>query len=538
MRVLSPRIVLAATTLLFIALMAASFLPTRLPDPVIAKPNLADPLVSNVEVAQANRAAINTTETEQTNTPLSAYIAALRPAFMGEVGQMADWPRYDLSLHIDPIKNKVTGTQQVVYTHRDNTALREIALRLYPNTDYMEGKMTLSAVQVNGKPVADRAIKRNGRADRATLLVPLSQPLSMGQQVTLSMQLDISVPVSPTKGYRTFGLIDGILSLPNAYAMIPPRRDGRWWLDTIPNFGDVVLGQMALYRVRIQAPKTQVIVATGVCEDDRADNAGDAAVVCSSGPARDFAIHLSPLYRVESAKLPNEDITVYSYYLPIHARAGERALDYAANALKTYERRFGPYPYRELKVFETTTIAGGIEYPMLAGVTDANYELDGGYFEWLVAHEVAHQWWYNMVGSDPITEPWLDESLTQYSASLYIEDRYGDVAARAQRDLFFTQRYENERKAKGDRRVGQASALFPRWSYFPIVYGKGPLFFETVRRNGGDARFEAWLRTYFVHNRFAIANATALLQAANDVGLRDIAQAAYDEWIMGKRSRN
>jgi len=538
MRVLSPRIFLSVIALLLMALMAASFLPARPSDSVVAKPNLANPVIANAEMVQARLASINTIETEQTSTPLSPYTAALRPAFAGEIGQMADWPRYDLSLRIDPIKNKVTGTQQVIYTHRDNTPLREIALRLYPNTDYMEGKMTLSAVQINGKPIADRTIRRNGRADRATLLVPLSRPLSMGQQVTLSMQLDISVPVSPTKGYRTFGLIDGILSLPNAYAMVPPRRDGRWWLDSIPIFGDVVLGQMALYRVRIQAPKEQVIVATGVCESDRADSANDAAVVCSSGPVRDFAIHLSPHYRVVSATLPSEDITVYSYYLPTHERAGENALDYAEKALKTYERRFGPYPYRELKVFETTTIAGGIEYPMLAGVTDANYELDGGYFEWLVAHEVAHQWWYNMVGSDPITEPWLDESLTQYAASLYIEDRYGDVAARAQRDLFFNQRYENERKAKGDRRVGQPSALFPRWSYFPIVYGKGPLFFEEVRRKGGDSRFEAWLRTYFVHNRFAIANANALLQAANDVGLREITQAAYDEWIMGKRSRN
>jgi aminopeptidase N len=293
---------------------------------------------------------------------------------------------------------------------------------------------------------------------------------------------------------------------------------------------------MALYQARIELPSNYVLVATGLCKPE-----GEGAYRCVSGPARDFAMHASALYRVRTAVVRDNahgDVVIYSYYLPQHERAGENALKYAADALKTYERRFGLYPYRELKVFETTTVAGGIEYPMLAGVTDTNYDLEtnsgGSYFEWLVAHEVAHQWWYNMVGSNPITAPWLDEALTQYSASLYIEDRYGDAAAQAQRQLLFNERYDKERKAKGDHRVGQASAAFPRWSYFPIVYGKGPLFFEEVRRNGGDARFEAWLHLYFARHRYGIVQADDLLRAAADAGLGEISRAAYDRWILGR----
>jgi aminopeptidase N len=210
-------------------------------------------------------------------------------------------------------------------------------------------------------------------------------------------------------------------------------------------------------------------------------------------------------------------------------------LDIAANALATYEKRFGAYPYGELKLFATTTSAGGIEYPNLAGVLFNFYEGNDDYFEWLVAHEVAHQWWYNLVGSNPITEPWLDESLTQYSALLYMEDRYGVQAAQKYRVRYFTDRFAEERNVRGDRRVGQPTAAFPRKAYFPIVYGKGPLFFEAVRSGADDARFGAWLRGYYERHRYSTAQASDLLQAADEVGLGPVVHAAYAEWILGKK---
>jgi hypothetical protein len=49
--------------------------------------------------------------------------------------------------------------------------------------------------------------------------------------------------------------------------------------------------------------------------------------------------------------------------------------------------------------------------------------------EWLAAHEVAHQWWFGVVGNDQIDEPWLDEALTQYSTMLYYEKAYGPERA-------------------------------------------------------------------------------------------------------------
>ncbi len=49
--------------------------------------------------------------------------------------------------------------------------------------------------------------------------------------------------------------------------------------------------------------------------------------------------------------------------------------------------------------------------------------------EILVAHEVAHQWWYQIVHNDPVNMPWLDEALAEYSVKIYSERLHGPRAA-------------------------------------------------------------------------------------------------------------
>ena len=66
-----------------------------------------------------------------------------------------------------------------------------------------------------------------------------------------------------------------------------------------------------------------------------------------------------------------------------------------------------------------------MEYPqaMLIGVE--LYSRFRENLELLVAHEMAHQWWYNIVHNDPVTEPWLDEALAEYSMRIYMESMRG-----------------------------------------------------------------------------------------------------------------
>ena len=258
---------------------------------------------------------------------------------------------------------------------------------------------------------------------------------------------------------------------------------------------------------------------------------------CDAGPVRDMAISASRLYHVVTATVASgpDNILISSYYMPQSSRGGQRALTYGIQAVSVYERRFGAYPYKELKIYASPTSAGGMEYPMLAGVTDSLYGMEGGYFEWITSHEVAHQWWYGMVGSDPLNEAWLDESLTEYTSLLYIEDLYGSQAAATERDRNFTSRYQREVSAGRDAPVAQPSGAFERNVYSPMVYGKGPLFFDAVRRAVGDRLFDAWLRVYFTRYRYRIAHGADLLSIADEIGIGPVARQMYDQWLRGVR---
>ncbi len=154
------------------------------------------------------------------------------------------------------------------------------------------------------------------------------------------------------------------------------------------------------------------------------------------------------------------------------------------DALTLYSRLFGPYPYQELDVVETPARAGGIEYPTLVVISDRLYT---GHprLEWVVAHEVAHQWWYGMVGSDQVDEPWLDEALTQYTTLLYHEFLYGpDTAAGILKDDFQAN-YDRLVKEGNDMPAGLPVAAYPRDLYSPVVYRKGRSIFTPCGAGGG-----------------------------------------------------
>jgi aminopeptidase N len=143
-----------------------------------------------------------------------------------------------------------------------------------------------------------------------------------------------------------------------------------------------------------------------------------------------------------------------------------------------------------------------MEYSMLAGVTDSLYDApEAPYFEWIVAHEVAHQWWYGLVGSDPVNEPWLDEGLTNYSITFYFEDVHGPAYALANRNSDYYGRYANALKR------------------------------YTVRAAAGDEAFLRWIRLYAARHRFGIARPADLLAAADAAGVGAAARAAWQAWV-------
>lgn len=453
---------------------------------------------------------------------LAPYRAAMRPEFAGDVDRFANATRYQIDLSISLDLKTIAGTQQVHYTNTQGVPLAEITFRLFANMPSYGGSQTINSVRVNGA-VVEPKMELNNSAMRLAL-DPALQP---GSAIDLKIESVTVVPTTPVdEGYNQFGYHDEVLTLPNVYPMIPVYGEAGWNVELGPGYGDAVYSDTALYQVTIRAPADQIVAASGVCK--ASDEGANRVWHCVSGPMRDFMIAMSAGYVVESTQV--DEVTINSYALNTDAEAGAKALRFAAAAVESYQKRIGAYPFNELDVLETPTTALGIEYPGLIVVTGSAY--DGGPTqEFTTVHEAAHQWWYSLVGNDQVDEPWLDESLTQFTSILYFQDRYGAAVARTLTQQIFAEGYDAIKSDGQDMRADLPVARYTAEQYGAIVYRKAPLFFDALYQKMGDAKFNAFLKTYFAAHRYGIAHPADLLAAAATQLDRATVDNLYREWI-------
>lgn len=135
--------------------------------------------------------------------------------------------------------------------------------------------------------------------------------------------------------------------------------------------------------------------------------------------------------------------------------------------------------------------------------------------EFVTAHEVAHQYWHGVVGSDSRDHPFVDEALAQYSAIIYLEDRYGRERAQRDGDANVKNNYHLLRAlGQPDQVVNRPVSTFRTpLAYAGIVYGKAPYFYEAARRQLGDEAFFAAMQRYVRDNAFRVAAPNAIIDA-------------------------
>jgi hypothetical protein len=392
---------------------------------------------------------------------------------------------YHIDLTIDPAYTSLTGKEEVLYTNRETVPLGEIHFRLFPNI--LGGQLSVSSAWVE-----DRPVKPILSALGSDLLVPLSAPLAPGAQVVLRLDFADQVPPSHPASYNTFVFAKKILSLAQFYPLIPAYDAAGWHTEVPPAYGDVTYADTAFYLVRITAPAELVIAATGVTVD-RTQNGADQVLTLAAGPVRDFYIQASPVYTLASAKSGATILNTYT--IAGDPTLATRTLDYTRAAFASYAARFGVYPYTVFNVTASPTQALGVEYPqeiaLALDLYDPAVDAASHLLEGVLAHEVAHQWWYGLVGDDQVNQPWLDESMAQYATYLYYLDTDGASAAQAYR-----QDWLRRWASVGSQPipVGRPVASYTEQSYGAIVYGRGPLVIEALANQMGAAKFAAFLK--------------------------------------------
>ncbi len=466
----------------------------------------------------------------QTTDNLFSYRQAMLPRFGNDIDTVAttNLSHYaiDVSINLDlPTDPILSGHERIDYTNCETVPLAEIYFRLYPNLPGYDGHMTVEQVAIDGQTV-NPSLEAEGSA----LRVPLTQPLAPGKSLTFDLTYQAVIPTYVDDGYNIFSYSDGTMALAGFYPAVTVYDSAGWSISIPPPYGDATFLDVALYKVNLTIPESMVVAASGSVLNTVSHANGTKTLSMVSGPMRDFYIAMRKDYQVISQTV--DGVVVNSYYPPKLADGGKLALHYAVEGVRLFNQQFGLYPYSELDVVATPTTAGGVEYSGLVVIAQSLYEQSGGFFEHAVAHEVAHQWWYGVVGNNQIEAPWLDESLTNYSALLYWEKIEGATAAAEVRKNYFLDSYSQAKKEGRDRPVAGAVADFSQDDYGTFVYGKGPLFFEALRQDGGDDVFFKIMQTYYRQYKYKIAYPSDLLAVIEQVSGKS-AKPLYETWITG-----
>jgi len=217
--------------------------------------------------------------------------------------------------------------------------------------------------------------------------------------------------------------------------------------------------------------------------------------------ARTFVLSASNLFKIDDTAVGS--IKIYSYYFPGDENASGEVLWMATQAIGLYEAKFAPYPHPTISIVETD-IPDGQEYDGLIFISKNFYgKYNGSAKSDLVtigAHELAHQWWFGLVGSDQAEEPWLDEAMAVYTEKIFYQYNYPNYG-----NWWWNFRtYNFPPSGYVDGSIYDYSTFT---SYVSAVYMNGAAFLDALRTRVGDDAYFAFLKDYA--SRYAHKHATA-----------------------------
>lgn len=471
--------------------------------------------------------------------PGAALAASLLPGEEDVIGELDKAARYTLAVEVLWDEATISGQQRVLVTNNENVALDTVVLRLYPNAPHFgEGALAVDAVAVNGRPAVTRL-----EVDDTVLVVELPTPLSPKQQTELSLNFTVSVPERQDR----FGVSGEVMALGQWYPMLGVYDDEGWHTDPYVAMGDAFYSETSLFTLTLTVPKGMVVASSGA-ETNRQDQGdGRETLTFHSAATRDLAVALSPQFKTASAVV--DGVTVTSFFLPGDEDGGQQVLDAAARSVQIYNSRYGRYPYANLDMVETHFLIegspGGMEYPGLVLLSSVFYDPEGAYStmdtaEMVVAHEVAHQWWYGVVGNDQVDDPWLDEAMATRASIEYFEVTQGREAAEQQQLWLCTLPYKAVALGGKDRPVATSLLDFQddALSYSAIVYGKGALFLDELRKLLGDEQYTTFVQDYYAEHKYGIVRPEDFrmaMEAAAGEAKRDKAIRLYRKWVFDDR---
>jgi hypothetical protein len=425
---------------------------------------------------------------------------------------------YRMEARLDTSTHKIYAAEQVIFLNPTPDTLDKVCFHLYPNafrdttslyarTDSHtrqrilagdKSVLIISNVTIDGAVIESSAITETG----TLLYIALPRRLPPGDSIAIGLDFELLIPRKQVRiGYNERG--NYLVS--HWHPILCGYQNGRR-VDFEYHPQSEFFSNFSNYDVRLEVPPDFAMGTTGemtMVEKDSsraiwravADTVLDFAFVC--GPA--FELFESDTLGIRLRYLIDKD---NEDYFSITDAATKYSIAFCSNRLFSY-------PYKTFTLVDYDIEAQGMELPGMNIISfpKTNMKSAGRPVLWFViAHEVAHEWFYGTVASNEAEEPWLDEGFSTYMAARIMEmqdDSLKSFSFLGYRIPINTLDKLFALMSKADWPVNLKSWYYPDdFSYAAAVYFRASAMIQTLEQLAGRAAFDSALNAYAIEYRF------------------------------------
>ncbi len=374
----------------------------------------------------------------------------------------------------------------------------------------------------------------------------LNSPIKPGDTITITTPFHVKLPSAKISRLGHIGQAYAITQWYPKPAVFD--KDG-WHPMPYLNQGEF-FSEFGAYDVKITLPKNYVLAATGdrideteeeqwllskVVETEKLINDDNKNVLTNEFPkssneyktiqfkqyrVHDFAWFADKRFHVLKGNitLPNSGnkVDTWAFFTNNEFKLWTKSIEYLNDATFFYSKSVGDYPYNHVTAIDGTISAGGgMEYPNITIIGESENDFT---LETTIMHEVGHNWFYGILGSNERDFPFMDEGLNSFYEMCYIRTKYPNktLASLVGRDSTFNFFGLNKYKYKAqyefsyllaarknsDQSIYTASKDFTSYNYGAIVYSKSALAFDYLMNYLGKNKFDEAMKFYFEEWKF------------------------------------
>lgn len=368
---------------------------------------------------------------------------------------------YKIKVQLDTKEKLLLGEEALIYKNNSPDTLNNLYFHLYWNS-FRAGSLKFpDAARDRGYVDIESLTDSAGnsmeyRVDDTILILPLKNPLYPGSETLFNFKFRSKIPPASSRfGYRGKHFDIGY------WYPVPAVYDRKGWhlnqhLDSeyYQEFGE--------FYVEITLPADYVVGATGdllnaeeVLPDTSSEEAAKSAIPVRPAEkeqeietktwkfravnVHDFAWTADPGYIRKTGEW--NGITVNVLILPHRKKQWENVLNWGLKTVKYFSRTFGEYPYNQITIADTYIRAGGIEYPQIVMINDYISE-SRRYLPLVIIHELGHNWFFGLLGSNQTEEGWMDEGFTSFIEIKGMEHIFGRSGNLTEHNSWFEKKFK------------------------------------------------------------------------------------------------